>query len=307
MKKIFYLSVLLLCSFSLVACGIKSNQTDNDDYVLITDYEGEKKVNYNPNNVALLYPSFADIWIATGGSIKIGVEDLISRGFTDNSITIVGSGTGKNIDVESLIKANPDFVILSSDFPNHIKIANLLGDYGISYCIFSFSTFDDYLHILSVFSKINRSENVYQEYGIDVLKQINTVINSAKEKQSKKVLLLRATSTTIKALDKNNFVGEMINKLNCTNIADTDSLLTATLSMENIITIDPEVIIVVPMGEEEQVFKLASDELAKDTWKTISAIKNNNVYYMEKDLFHYKPNLRWGEAYEILSQRIFSK
>ena len=306
MKRVVILLFILLSVFSFSSCTDIENDTSLDK-VLFVDSEGEKEVSYNPTNVALLYPSFGDIWNATGGNITIGVEDLITRGYADSDITIVGNGTGKNIDIEALVNANPDFTILSSDFPNHVKIAESLKSFGMAYALFDFSTFEDYLNILSVFSKINQCSDIYEKYGGEVEAKINTVIEGAKNKPSKRVLLLRAMTTTIKALDKSNFVGTMINDLKCINIADTNSMLTATLSMESIIRLDPEVILVVPMGDEDKAFALVKNELAKDVWKTISAVKNNKVYYMEKDLFHYKPNLKWGDAYEILSQRIFSE
>ena len=37
-------------------------------------------------------------------------------------------------------------------------------------------------------------------------------------------------------------------------------------------------------------------------WDTWQAVQNGRVFYLEKELFHQKPNARWGESYEILAQ-----
>lgn len=308
MKKIFNTFITLLLVFFIFSCNRTNDDTNIQAiYINVNDSEGEKNIKLNPTNVAMLYPSFGDIWNITGGSINIGVEDLITRGYANCDITIVGSGTGKNIDIEALVASKPDLTILCSDFPNHITIAKSLKEYKMPYVIFDFSSFEDYLFILNVFSKINACSDIYNQYGTLIENKINSVIASTIVKEAKRVLLLRATSTFVKALDKTNFVGDMILKLGSINIADTNNELTTALSMESIIKLDPEVILVVPMGDEDIVFEVAKNELAKDTWKSITAIKNNNVYYMEKNLFHYKPNLRWGDAYEILAQRIYNE
>ena len=41
--------------------------------------------------------------------------------------------------------------------------------------------------------------------------------------------------------------------------------------------------------------------LESDGWKELSCVKNGNYCYMPKELFHFKPNSRWAEAYEYLA------
>ena len=37
-------------------------------------------------------------------------------------------------------------------------------------------------------------------------------------------------------------------------------------------------------------------------WDTLQAVQNGRIFYLEKELFHQKPNARWGESNEILAQ-----
>ena len=37
-------------------------------------------------------------------------------------------------------------------------------------------------------------------------------------------------------------------------------------------------------------------------WSQLSAVKNDRVYIMDKNLYSLKPNHRWGEAYELLEE-----
>ena len=37
-------------------------------------------------------------------------------------------------------------------------------------------------------------------------------------------------------------------------------------------------------------------------WAQLTAVKKDNVHFMEKSLFGLKPNHRWGQAYAIVEE-----
>ena len=46
--------------------------------------------------------------------------------------------------------------------------------------------------------------------------------------------------------------------------------------------------------------KLASDLESHPLWSHLTAVREERVFIMEKNLYNLKPNHRWGEAYEGL-------
>ncbi len=42
-------------------------------------------------------------------------------------------------------------------------------------------------------------------------------------------------------------------------------------------------------------------------WNELDAVKNNEVYFLDKNLFNLKPNARWGEAYEVLEEILYGE
>ena len=40
-------------------------------------------------------------------------------------------------------------------------------------------------------------------------------------------------------------------------------------------------------------------------WASLSAVSGGQYHVLPKDLFHYKPNARWGEAYEMLADILY--
>ena len=55
----------------------------------------------------------------------------------------------------------------------------------------------------------------------------------------------------------------------------------------------------IPQGREDEAEKAYEDAFTSDpAWETLSAVQSGQVYTMPKDLFQYKPNARWAEAYQ---------
>ena len=40
--------------------------------------------------------------------------------------------------------------------------------------------------------------------------------------------------------------------------------------------------------------------LEQPAWQSLTAVKNGDYAYLPKDLFQFKPNARWDEAYRYL-------
>ena len=77
--------------------------------------------------------------------------------------------------------------------------------------------------------------------------------------------------------------------------------------MESIIAMDPEYIFVVFMGlDKEAAQQMLEDTLLSNpAWNTLSAVKNGNYVVLDHQLFHYRPNARWAEAYQFIGDLIY--
>ena len=101
--------------------------------------------------------------------------------------------------------------------------------------------------------------------------------------------------------------GKMLLDLGCVNIADSDSGLLEDLNMEAILVADPDFIFVTTMGSSQEAALSMVDELlaSNPAWQGLTAVKDDKFYVLEKELFHNKPNNRWGESYEILADILY--
>lgn len=61
------------------------------------------------------------------------------------------------------------------------------------------------------------------------------------------------------------------------------------------------------MGDENSAREYMTSLLESEEWQTLDAVKNKKYVFLDKELFHFKPNNRWGEAYETLVNLLYGK
>ena len=117
---------------------------------------------------------------------------------------------------------------------------------------------------------------------------------------------------TIKGLEKlktntaGTVVGSMINELNAVNIVDswpnTENADRLDINLETVYAAQPEMILVQCHADGELCSQMIEEQYgSNDVWKSLSAVKDGKVYYLEFKLFHYKPNSHFAEAYQKLA------
>ena len=306
-----------VCLFLLCGCAQKRQQDPQQtpaegEYCHFTDSAGvDISLQKKPEKVAVLFSSFAEIWELAGGTVAISVGESAERGFTKEDIPIVDGGAGKTINTELLLSNQPDFVICSADIAAQKETASLLIAQGIPAAQFRVESFEDYLQVLKICTDITGNQQAYQTYGEAIQAQVAAVLETAKSYGSetqKKILFVRAGSgynSTKAKTAEDNFVCQMLNELGTYNIAENAPILLDGLSFEEILTEDPEYIFFSFMGKEEAAKAYVESLLKEASWKSLTAVKNANYTFLPKELFHFKPNARWAEAYQYLLELLY--
>lgn len=254
-----------------------------------------------PTRVVSLMASFSEVWLLAGGTLCGVTEDAVSERGLDLSSDVAVIGTVKHPNIEEIMALSPDLVLASSDLEPHQKAVSTLESAGISCKSLHIESFSDYLSALRQFCDLTGREDLYQQNGAAVDAQIKACIAKVPKGKAPTVLLIRAMSSAAKALPADHMTSIMLEELGAENIATRTPSLLEDLSIEEIIKVDPDFILVVPMGDLEAAEKTMAEGLAKNpAWSSLSAVKNGRYLLLDRELFHYKPNARWGEAYETL-------
>lgn len=318
------LLAFLICVFLLAGCA--SSQTVNSTTDVDTEPSNSKggfpytfedstgtsvTVEEKPTVVAVLLSSLAQVWTTAGGDVSITVGETVERGFAADTVTLVDDGAGKTINMEVLLEAEPDLVIYSTEIAGQVECAETLRNVGIPTAGFRVDTFDEYLAMLRICTALTEQTERYNLYGTACAEQVNACLEKSKQQKEKtSVLFVRAGSsakyTKAKTAD-NNFVCIMLQELGAINVADAAPVLLDGLSTEEILLADPDIIMFTTMGDEETGVAYMNSVLEDPALSTLSAVQEGRIYQLPKDLFQYKPNSMWGDAYEYLYDLLYGK
>lgn len=307
--KIKLLSLLLLLSL-LWGCAAPAAPTpEAAEGFTFTDDLGRTVTVNQPKRVACLLGSFAHVWVLAGGEVVATADDA----WDDFGLTLpedaVNLGGTKHLSMELLLSAQPDFILASTNTRQNLEMQETLESTGIPVAYFDVFDFEDYLRLLKLCTQITGCEENYERYGIQVQQQVDAVIERSKERlkteEAPTVLFLRASASAVHVKNSEGVVlGDMLKNLGCINIADSDATLLENISIERILEADPDFIFIVQQGDNAEGTREYVRQFLQEhpAWAQLTAVKENNVHFMEKRLFSLKPNNRWAEAYAIVEE-----
>lgn len=309
--RIFSVAIIFVLCMSLFAgCDAptkKEAEEESPNYYEFTDALGNKvQLKKEPKRVVSLMGSYAETWLLAGGSLVGVTNDVLTERNLEISDDTKIVGTVKDPNLEEIIRLSPDLVLLSPDIENHVKISATLEKGNIAFAFFKVEHFEDYLEMLKVCTDITGDEEAYEKNGLAVKEKIDDILNRVSHEEKPVILFIRAFSSGAKAKYDDNMACKILDDLGTVNMAAKHRSLLEELSMEEIILEDPDYIFVVTMGSTEKALESLKKGVEKNpAWNRLTAVKNDRYIVLPKDLFHYKPNARWGESYEYMAKILY--
>lgn len=123
---------------------------------------------------------------------------------------------------------------------------------------------------------------------------------SNKEKNDEKVMILFGAPGSVMIGTNKSYVGNLVQICGGNNVFSEGSSSYIQVNMEEIIKVNPDKILVMMHALPEETKKTVAKELAKDSWKSINAVKNDKVIYLDTEYFGMSANLKAIEALDIL-------
>lgn len=283
--------------------------------VTFTDDIGRTVNVESHDRVVTLIGSFTDVWLLAGGEVVGAANDSWTSFDLNLGEDVVNIGSHLEPDIEKIIAAKPDLVIASANTDADMDMEKILTNAGITVAYFSVSNFNEYMNMLSICTDITGRKDLFEKNGTEVQRLVEAARERVNQrnlegKKAPRIVFFRASASSIKAKGSyGNVGGEMLCELGCINIADEDDSLLDDLSMEAVITADPDFIFVTTQGKDTKAVQqnIMDTLLSNPAWNRLSAVKNGQYYVLEKELYNLKPNARWGEAYQKLADILYGE
>ncbi len=275
--------------------------------ITFTDALGQDFSIDPPQRAAVMIGSFADVWVLAGGedALAATANDAWESYDLELEEEVVNIGSPMKPNVELVLGAEPDLIIASSLSPSNLELQETFHRAGIPAAYFDVSSFQDYLDLLELFTRLTGHPERYEQYGTAVQEQVDgAVLRRAVYSFAPSVLTIQVSGSSVKVKNsEDNVLGPMLKELGCVNIADQDGALLEDLSLEAILQADPDYIFAVYHGTDEAAAQANLEEtlLSNPAWASLSAVEGERFHTLERRMFSLKPNALWGDAYEQLA------
>ena len=131
-------------------------------------------------------------WQAGKDTLVAAADDTWTQFELGPPETVVNLGGVKEPSAEARPGAQPDFVIGSAKTAADVDLLPTLEQAGIPTAYFEVSTFEDYLAMLEVCTRVTGRPELYEQYGEQVRAQVDAAVARAEGKEGPSVLYLRA-------------------------------------------------------------------------------------------------------------------
>ena len=279
--------------------------------VAFTDALGrEVSLEQTPVRVVAFHGSFAEAWVTCGGTLVGTTEDAVSERGMDLGEDVAVIGTVKQPSLELATALEPDLVLLSADVAAHVDVQPALDALGLPYAFFSVNTWQEFMDMARVFCAATDRGDILAQLETGVQGAIEQTVEAAKADArygAQTALLVRAYSSGVKAKGSDNIAGAVLAEMGLVNLADQDDSLLENVSLEAIVAADPDYIFVTTMGADHEKAMAAFEETLSGSpaWSGLTAVQQGRVIELPKELFHYKPNARWAEAYALIEAIVY--
>lgn len=286
--------------------------TDTD--VSFTDGRGEKvTVSKNPEKAVVLFGSYLDIWTRNGGEM-VGMIEPSEWMDIPNAESIKVVGKRGSVSIEDVVALNPDLIVMSSNTGFDLAMVDTFEQTGAKIIALDYYFKDDYFKIAKIFALINDEEYLYQDEAKAIKDKIQDMTDKIPDEGNPSAAVILNTTNKLSLRTADTTIGEMFKDLKVTNIADPNNDKEGNLdfSLEVILQEDPDYIFIQTMGSDEEAVKahIKSEFESNPAWSSLKAVKEDRYIILPKDLYTYKANHRYEEAYaglgEILYPEIFN-
>ncbi len=289
-KRLFLLEFVFVMLFVMAAC------------------QKETAVPAQPKRVVALTSSYADVWLNAGGKdTLVGVpKDAVEERNLDVNADITLFPSIQKVSAEEVLELKPDLVITSADLKTHEEIAQLLEQNHVAVYRAKIENMEEYLKTLKDFTEMTGKTERYKEYGANVKESIDELMAKLpKERKDVSYLLLRGSSKLFTVQTGDTVATDILDEMGAKNVG-AEAKLSKNVSIESILSLNPDYLFVVYQGDKD-AFEAQFDKqyTSQPAWQEIRAVKDGHLQMLDKYLFHYKPNARWAESYQVLLQTLY--
>lgn len=293
MKRFATLSLVLLLSVALSGCAVLN--VLQPSIVVTDDLDREVRLERIAKRIVSLAPSNTEMLFALGlAEQTVGVSELCD--YPPQAATKERVGSFATPSVEKIVSLKPDLVLAAS---LHKTVGEQLVELGIPVIV---------LHPESIQGVLDNADLLGRVTGTargaaDLKRQITADISAVDERvktltgAQRPLVYYEVWSNPIMTAGPNTFIHELITRAGGVNLGATATTAWPTLSLEELLSRQPQVMFYGHATETVEQIKRRPD------WGSIPALRDGRVYLVDENLI-LRPGPRIGQALRLLSTQL---
>ncbi|MCR8844249.1 ABC transporter substrate-binding protein [Paenibacillus sp. SC116] len=278
-----------------------SYKVDEKEAAVLAAQFGDKK----PEKAVVVSVSISEVLHGLG-VMPVGVPTStleLPEAFKD----VKRIGSAFKPDLEQITSLEPDVVIgpasIKDSLEKTFKTASLKTAYIPSDSL-------EQLKLSTVaLGKVFGKEDKAKEMLDNLAKQEAEMIAKAKGKPAPKVMILFGTAESFMMMNEKTFPGSIAAQLGATNVVSEVLKSDETylsLNMEDVVTANPDVILLVSHGDPNTALKKFETDVKKNgAWEKLNAFQNGKVKALDYNLFGVASLVKAGEAYQHMFKQLY--
>lgn len=278
---------------------------------VVDAFDEVQKVTTSPARTVICYPSLLEIWLDCGG-FPAGMHtprkaEPLPPGL--ENVPRVGSYMHPNM--EAVVRLKPDLVILSGMTGRHRAFGELLRKSGIEVLHLKYDNYSDYARIAGIFSSILATRSASTVCG-KVQKEVDSIIRRSSGRKGPSFLVLFFNGAEFRAETNRAHAAYIFAALGGRNILNSTGFAVRaeriSFSPEELLLKDPDCIFLVPGAKSEALNREAFRKFQENpSMRNLKAVRTNRLHILPSDLFQYKPNHRFPEAFRYAENLLYGK
>lgn len=320
-KKTLYTVLSLVLALTMPACtsGGDTKETpspqaesdntaspENDQGITISDMHGREIFLEKPaDKIVVLTAGECEILYAIGAGDKVAARGEYCD-YPREVLEVPSVESGAQTNVEEIVAAQPDIVIMSS-MAQTLEQVNQLEDLGITVAVTKAEGIEDIYKSITLLGAVTGCRDNGEKLIASMkesFERIKTHAAASSGTEQKSVYFeVFPLEQGLWAAGKNTFMDEIGQMLNLKNIFD-DVDGWAEISQEQVIQRSPEYIVTSAMIFDENTPDPVQEIISRKGWEVISAVSDGNVFHTNADEIT-RPGPRLVSAAEMLYEEIY--
>ena len=278
----------------------------------VVDAFGEvQKVTTSPARTVICYPSLLEIWLDCGGFPAGMHTPRKAESLPPGLENVPHVGSYMHPNMEAVVRLKPDLVILSGMTGRHRAFGELLRKSGIEVLHLKYDNYSDYARIAGIFSSILATRSASTVCG-KVQKEVDSIIRRCSGRKGPSFLVLFFNGAEFRAETNRAHAAYIFAALGGRNILNSTGFAVRaeriSFSPEELLLKDPDCIFLVPAAKSEALNREAFRKFQENpSMRNLKAVRTNRLHILPSDLFQYKPNHRFPEAFRYAENLLYGK